>query len=747
MHKIFGGVIISVNTRRGDSMEKYAEIRAKELLSELTLEEKIYQICSQMVYPIREDFAEKRNYKVGNCRNIGHFIHESKGCAVSPYEITEAINNEIRLATQSNSKAIPPLEHGEALHGAQWGMATCFPQPIGMASSFDTDLVERIADVIGKECAVAGVRQALTPVVNVVRDCRWGRTVETFGEDVLLNGDMGAAICKGLQKNGVIATPKHYADNYSYGGRDSNVSDTSERTMREVFLEPFRRCIKDGGAMSLMAAYNSWDGVPCTCNKYLLTDILRDEWGFDGFVVSDYSGVENIKNAHRLYDTSAMVLAESLKAGLDISLPRSSYDDFITALNEGFIDEADIDRAVLRVLTAKFSIGLFNKPYGNPEKAQELVRCDEHKKLALEAARKTIVLLKNDNTLPLSIENIKQLAVFGLGATVIPVGDNYSGPYKVKWTAENAKTPLQYLSEYLDGNTRVIFADDSEIENVAPLCDAAVYFTSLIEGEGMDRSDIRLPGVTNAQQRDENTVIVGKNEFSLKTDQEESIRRMCTSNKNSAVVLLNGSPVDMSSWIDFCPAVIEAWYPGEQGAQAVTEILFGEISPSGKLPVTFPRSVGQLPLFYSMKPSGRGYGYVENDGSPLYPFGFGLSYTTFRIDNFTYNIVNSGLRIGFSAENTGKYAGTEIVQIYFSGHNCDVVMPIKELKAYKRIELHSGAKAHFEITVSRDSFCYYDRRMNYGLHNGDFTVSAGTSSADILSSFEVKVREGKISLK
>ena len=728
-------------------MEKSAEIRAEELLKKLTLQEKIYQLCCQMEYPIREDYDEKRTYKVGNTRNIGHFLHESKGCALSPYDVTDAINNEIRLASESNSQNIPPLEHGEALHGAQWGMATCFPQPIAMASSFDLDLVDRIADVIGKECAVAGVRQALTPVVNVVRDCRWGRTVETFGEDVLLNSDMGAAICKGLQKNGVIATPKHYADNYSYGGRDSNVSDTSERTMREVFLKPFEKCIKEGGAMSVMAAYNSWDGIPCTCNSYLLTDILRKEWGFNGFVVSDYGGVENISDAHRLYESEAKAHAESLKAGLDVALPWNYFDNIMTALKEGNIDEADIDRAALRVLTAKFSIGLFENPYGNPEKAQELVRCDEHKKLALEGARKSIVLLKNEDTLPFNKNSIKKLAVFGLGATAIPVGDNYSGPYKVKWTAEDAKTPLQYLNEYLNGSAEVIFADDSEIESVAPLCDAAVYFTSLIEGEGMDRSDIRLPGVTIAGQKDENTVIVGKNNFEVKTNQEESIRKMCASNKNSAVILLNGSPIDMSYWIDNCPAVIEAWYPGEQGSQAITEILFGDVSPSGKLPITFPRSVGQLPLFYSMKPSGRGYGYVENDGSPLYPFGFGLSYTSFRIDNFTCIADNNTLKISFTAENTGEYDGAEVIQIYLSGHNCDVVMPLKELKAYKRAELKKGEHKDFEITVSEDSFSYYDRKLSYGLHNGDFTVTAGTSSTDILSSFEVKVREGKISLK
>lgn len=725
-------------------MIKPAEVKARELLSDLSLDEKIYQICCQMVYPIRDDYYSKRNYKVGNCRNIGHFLHESKGGPVSPEEVAEAVNNEIRCATESNSRSIPPLEHGEALHGAQWGMATCFPQPIGMASMFDSEAVEKIAEVIGKECAVAGVRQALTPVVNVVRDCRWGRTVETFGEDVLLNADMGAAMCRGLQKNGVIATPKHFADNYSYGGRDSNVSDTSERTMREIYLRPFEKCIKEGGAMSVMAAYNSWDGVPCTCNKYLLTDILRKEWGFDGFVVSDYGGVDNICYAHRLFDSFAKAQAESFKAGLDINFPHNSFDNIKEALDKGYIEESDIDNAVLRVLTAKYKIGLFENPYGDSKKISEVVRCAEHQRMALDAARKSIVLLKNENILPLSKNKIKKIAVFGLGATLLPVGENYSGPFRVKWTADDAKTPLQYIKEYLDGYSEVIFADDDEIEGIAPNCDAALYFTSLVEGEGMDRSDIRLPGVTRAKQKNENAIIVGANEFDLKTNQEESIRKMCRSNKNSAVILLNGSPVDMSAWIEACPAIIEAWYPGEQGAQAITEIIFGQTNPSGKLPITFPRSVGQLPLFYSMKPSGRGYGYVDNDGSPLYPFGYGLSYTTFEFDNFILNNTENKLKISFSVKNTGDFDGEEVIQIYFSGRNCDVVMPLKELKSYKRFRLNKEESLDITVEIPDDAFFYYDRQLKYGMHDGDYTISVGTSSTDIKKFFEVKIQNGLI---
>ena len=717
-------------------------VRAKELLSRLSVEEKLYQISCQMIFEVEEDYEERRNHKEGNARNPGHFMHARREKPASPAEVTERINRDVRLTMEAHPNAIPSLEHGEALHGAQWGMATCFPQPINMASSFDDELIGEIADVIGKECAVVGVRQALTPVVNVVRDCRWGRTVETFGEDVLLTSRMGAAICRGLQQNGVIATPKHFADNYSCGGRDSNYSDTSERTMREVFLKPFEACFKEGGAMSVMAAYNGWEGVPCSCNERLLTEILRDEWGFEGFVVSDYGGIEGVHGAHRLVDSDMAAKVACLKAGMDVNLPWSSYNEMKKAYDEGLIPDEILDRAVLRVLTAKFAIGLIDAPFADPAAAEALVRCNAHKQLALEAARRTIVLLKNEEALPLNKKEIKTLAVFGVSATEVPVGKNYSGPYGRLWEAEDAKSPLQYLREYLGEGTEVIFADDDRIEEVAATADAAIYFTTVVEGEGMDRSDIRLPAYTKKVQTDESAVIVGKFEMEVKTNQEESIRRMTAANPHAIVVLLNGAPVDMTAWAPGCRGILEAWYPGEQGAQAITEILFGDVNPSAKLPITFPRNVGQLPLFYCAKPSGRGRGYVENDGSPLYPFGYGLSYTTFALENMTCVPQSNGLRITLDLRNTGDRAGAEIIQIYLSGRNCDVVMPELELKAYRRVETAAGQTVSVTVDVPAEAFFYYDRKMVYGMHNGDYTVSVATSSVDIHKSFEVAVRDG-----
>ena len=718
--------------------------RAEALLKTLTLEEKMYQLSAQMVWDVKEDYEDKRNHKEGNYRNPGHFMHFDRPDPATPAEVAQRINRDVQLTMDAHPHPIPPLEHGEALHGAQWGMATCFPQPIAMAAMFDDDMVERIADVIGKECAAVGVRQALTPVVNIARDCRWGRTVETFGEDVLLSSNAGVAVCKGLQKNGVIATPKHYADNYADGGRDSNYSNSSERAMREVWLKPFEACFKEGGALSVMAAYNSWEGVPCSANDRLLTEILRNEWGFEGFVVSDYWGVEGVHEAHKLVDSYHKAEAVCLKAGLDVNLPHSCYEKLRKAYDEGLITEEDLDRAVLRVLTAKFAIGLMDQPFVDPAAADALVRCDAHKHLALESARRSIVLLKNDGLLPLKRESLKKLAVFGAGANKLPVGENYSGPFKRLWEAPDAKTPLEYLREYLKGYAEVIFAEDEDIDTVAAACDAALYLTAVVEGEGMDRSDIRLPGVTRKAQADESAIIVGKFEVEIKTDQEDSIRRMTAANKNSTVILLNGSPVDMTAWLEDCGAVLEAWYPGEQGAQAITEILFGEVNPSAKLPITFPGSVGQLPLYYAAKPSGRGYGYVENDGSPLYPFGYGLSYTTFEMGEITHTLEDNRLTVTLPVTNTGDMDGAEVVQVYLTGTNCDVVMPCLELKAYRRAEVKAGETVTVTLTVPSEAFCYYDRKMTLGMHNGDYTVSVGASSADLRGSFRVKVRDGKV---
>ena len=716
--------------------------RADELLRQMTIEEKIYQVTSDMLFTVDDSYAERRNPLFGSYRNPGHFMHYTREKPASPDEVTAQINDDMRRSIASQPHGIPPIENGEALHGAQWGMATNFPQPIALASSFDPALVERVADVIGRECAAVGVRQVFAPVVNLARDCRWGRTVETFGEDVRLSCDMGGAMCRGLERSGVAATPKHFADNYGAGGRDSNYAETSERTMRETILPPFKACF-DAGAQAVMAAYNAWEGVPCTANARLLTDILREEWGFDGIVVSDYAGAEGVHTAHGMGSCEAEAAAMALRAGLDVILPFDKFALVREAIGKGYLSEDELDRHVRRILALKFRLGLFDAPYRDPAAAELLVRCPAHRALALEAARESIILLKNDGVLPFDKKTVRRVGVFGQSANSIPIGSNYAGPYGTPWQGEDAPTPMQALRAFLGDGVQVICGDRSEIETLAPTCDVNLYFTSIVEGEGSDRSDLRLPSVTaHRAAQDEGGWIVDRAQQTVTDDQERSILRLLAVDKNAAVILQNGAPIDMRAWIGSAGAVIEAWYPGEQGATALAEILFGVTNPSGKLPVTIPKSVGQLPLFYAHKPSGRGYGYCDDDGEPMFPFGFGLSYTTFALTDAALAITQDGADVSLTVRNTGDCDGDEVVQLYLASHGCSVVRPVRELKAYRRVSLQSGEEKRITLHLPADVFCYYDPAMRCGLHDGEHTLLIGTSSQDTACTLALSVRGG-----
>ena len=711
--------------------ERTPEERAEELLRQLSTEEKLHQLTAQMVFDIGEGYEERRDPLRGCYRNPGHFMHQD-GKISTPGEVARRINLDVKQSMEAQPHAIPPLEHGESLHGAQWGMATIFPQPIGLASTFDPNLVGEAADVIGRETAAVGVRQALAPVVNLARDVRWGRSIETFGEDPKLASDMGAAMCRGFEKNGVAATPKHFADNYADGGRDSNYSTHSERELREVYLKPFEACFREGGAHGVMAAYNSlFNGLPAHANPWLLTKVLREEWGFDGIVVSDYGGVDGTAGAHRIAADMPEAVALCLEAGLDVTLANLDYRDIRAAWDRGLLTEEVLDRAVLRLLTLKFRLGLFDDPYVDPDEADRIVRCEEHKSVALRAARKSLVLLENDGMLPLCRGKVRTLGVFGPGADVLPTGRNYSGPYAHLWEADDVRSPLAFFREHADG-VEIVTGPDSEIPALAPKCDAVLYFTSIVEGEGLDRSDLRLPAYRTAASKDEAAVIVDKAELTIEVDQEASILALAKANPNAAVILMNGAPVDVTAWRGAVRAILEAWYPGEGGAEALWETLWGENNPGGKLPVSWPKSVGQLPLFYGYKPSGRGYGYENNDGRPLYPFGYGLSYTAFALSDPSVTKTAGGWEVSLRVANTGAYDGDEVVGIYLTSRHTKVVRPVKELVAYRRVSVQKGETVRVTLTVPESVTSYYDADMFFGPHGGDFTLLIGTSAEEIL---------------
>jgi beta-glucosidase len=689
----------------------------------MTVEEKVAQLQSQLLFPNEFD---KRRWDIGHVRNVAHFMHRGLANAASTTACAEAINADTRKSIEASRLGIPVLQHGEALHGAQWGYNTIFPQSISIAASFDDEAYNRVATAIAAELKAVGVRQVYAPVVNVSRDPRWGRTEEGYGEDPFLNARMGVAYCKGLEQNGVVASPKHYVDNYGDGGHDSYASGVSWRILREVFLEPFRACFEEGGARSVMASYNSVDGVPASCNSVLLNDILRDEWNFKGYVVSDYGGVHGVFNSHHLAADYPEAQAMSLEAGLDIELA-SGYPDLLSLVKSGRICEATLDKSLRRILTVKFDLGLFDNPYVDPKEADRIVNCKAHKDLALESARKVITLLKNDNnTLPLA-KSVKRIGLFGPSANVCAVGD-YSGPYMSDGIVRDAITPYAGLKALLGDKVEIVLHDGAtEVENLAKSCDAVIFFAAIQEGEGQDRSHLNLPKRTmKAPESLSHAQIIdaGKqNEFQL--DQEKMIADLAATGVKTIVVLQNGSYIDIHNWVGSVDAVLEAWYAGEKGGTAIAEALFGDLNPGGRLPFTWARHPGQIPSYYYIKPSGRGYGYLDDDGKPLYPFGYGLSYTTFEYSNLVVPKTvtkNGDTKVLVTVKNTGKVKGDEVVQLYLHDELASVARPFKELKAFKRVTLAPGESRQVELTLPYRSFGMWNRDLKFVYEPGVFDV-------------------------
>ena len=480
-----------------------------------------------------------------------------------------------------------------------------------------------------------------------------------------------------------------------------------------------------------MAAYNSlFNGLPAHANPWLLTKVLREEWGFDGIVVSDYGGVDGTAGAHRIARDLPEAVALCLKAGLDVTLANLDYKDIREAWDRGLLTEEDLDGAVLRLLTLKFRLGLFDHPFADPDAADRLVRCGAHQAVALRAARASLVLLENDGILPFDGTKIRKLGIFGPGADILPTGRNYSGPYAHLWEAPDVLSPLGWFRAHA-GDMEIVTGRDGEIPALAPGCDAALYFTTVVEGEGLDRSDLRLPSYRTAAAKDESAVIVDKAELTVEVDQEMSILALARANPNTVVVLMNGAPVDVTAWRAEVRAILEAWYPGEGGAEAISDALFGRYNPGGKLPVSWPKCVGQLPLFYAYKPSGRGYGYENNDGRPLYPFGYGLSYTSFALKNPALHKTDAGWELSVTVRNTGASDGDETVQVYLHAEHTKVVRPVKELVAYRRVHVPKNAAVSVNIPVPASVTRYYDQDMVFGDHGGDFTLLVGTSAEDL----------------
>ena len=737
------------------------EERVEDLISKMTLEEKVGQLKARMlhIWKLFSDLFEglpdkyaKRldevlfrlfagegelmealsgNYWKKHWKDVTLEGYKEKygigelSCVLRPFSPKEGAEfaNEIQKYVIENTRlGIPVLIHDECLHGCMAKGSSSFPQSIAMASTWNPELMKEVATAIGKETKARGIHQALSPTINITRDPRCGRTEETYGEDPYLASAMAVSFIEGLQEQGVITTPKHFAANFvGDGGRDSNAIHISERLMREIYFPAFKSAIEKSRALSTMAAYNSIDGIPCSSNRWLLTDVLRKEWGFKGYVVSDYGSVVHIYTKHKVASSKAEAAKKALEAGLDMELPASDcFEEVLDLVKENKLSEDVINEAVRRILRVKFWAGLFDNPYVDPDYAEKICDCKEHRELALKSAREAMVLLKNNGVLPL-MKDIKSIAVIGPNAAVPRLG-GYSG-YGIK-----VVTPLEGIENKLGENVEVRFAQGCDLIDpskkgfeeaieIAKDSDVAILFVGNsvpeTEGEQRDRCNLDLPGV-----------------------QEDLIREMSNAGTPVVVVLINGSAITMTKWIDGVQAILEAWYPGEEGGNAIADILFGDYNPGGKLPITFPKSVGQLPLYYNYKPSGRVDDYVDLRGTQaLFPFGYGLSYTQFRYSNLkiTPKVIgpNGEVNITLDVENVGKYKGEEIVQLYIRDIVASLSRPGKELRRFERITLDIGEKKTISFTLTSEDLAFLDIDMKLVVEPGIFEVMIGNSSEDI----------------
>ena len=845
--------------------------RVTDLLQRMTIEEKFWQL---FMIPGDLDGVDSNQYKHGI---FGFQVSAGSkdGDAAQQLLKYNASENAFALAKKINAiqkyfidqsrLGIPIIAFDEALHGLVRDGATSFPQSIALAATFDTTLMREVADAIAIETKIRGIKQILTPVVNIASDVRWGRTEETYGEDPFLSSEMGVAFVSAFEKRDIITTPKHFIANVGDGGRDSYPIHFNERLLREIYMPPFRACIERGGSRSVMTAYNSLDGIASSANDWLLNKQLKKDWGFKGFVISDAGatgGTVVLHNTAKDYPESAK---QAITGGLDVIF-QTAYDHyklFIPHFLDGTIDIKRVDDAVSRVLRAKFELGLFEHPYVDEKTAKQSL--PTHKIIARKAALKSIVLLKNEgNILPLS-KKLKSIAVIGEDALLARLG-GYSGPGNnkvsildgIKHTAGNNMQVLyskgcsiqtkewnviesKYLSHHTENNrtapglqaayfnninlegipalTKIdqevnfgwtLFTPDEKIKQqfysvrwtgklTAPA--TGIYKIGLDGNDGFrlyindklvinnwtkktystllsDYSftankayDIRVEFfepvgnahiklVWNAGIKDESTTLmqqavatikkadaavivagIHEGEFqdramlSLPGNQEAMIQLAAATGKPVIVVLVGGSAITMNNWLSKIKGVIDVWYPGEEGGYAVADILFGDYNPAGRLPITFPIHEAQLPLVYNHKPTGRGDDYNNLSGLPLFPFGYGLSYTQFeysdlQLDKQVIN-ANENAIAQCTIKNTGKYAGEEVAQLYITDKLASVARPVMELKGFQRFMLQPGESRKITFTITPAMLTMLNADLKEVIEPGEFTIMIGASSRDI----------------
>ena len=718
------------------SQVKSCDAKIDSIISMMTVEEKagqLNQVSSGLGFgPVirQEDFeAQKKLVKEGR---IGSFLNA----------IGVKVTRELQKAAVEESRLKIPLIFGlDVIHGFK----TTFPIPLAEASSWDPAAVEKSARYAAKEASAAGIQWTFAPMVDIARDPRWGRIAEGSGEDTYLGSVMAAARVKGFQgdlnsNDNIVACAKHFAAyGAAEGGRDYNSVDISERTLREVYLPPFKAAL-DAGAKTFMCSFNEISGMPSSANRHLLTDILRDEWKFDGFVVSDWNSIGELI-PHGVASNVKEATDLSLNAGVDMDMEARAYVNNIPELiKQNKISVKVLDQAVRRVLKIKFELGLFDNPYKycNEELEKTNILSKENKEAALDVAHKSVILLKNEaNLLPLK-KDVKTIAVIG------PLGDDKRDPLGC-WSAMGNPANVVSLLEGIKGKvspgSKILFAKGCDINgdsdngfneaietaNKSDVVILALGEAGNMTGEASSRSTIVLPGV-----------------------QEELAREIYNTGKPTVVVLMNGRPLAINWLSENIPAILETWFLGIQTGNAIADVLFGDYNPGSKLPVTFPRCIGQIPIYYNHKNTGRpgndhvrfSSKYFDLPLTPLYPFGYGLSYTRFDYGKMKLSSekipADGELKVSVDVKNAGDYDGEEVVQLYIKDDFASVTRPVKELKGFQKIFLKKGETKTVEFQIGKEQLAFYDRDMNWTVEPGSFKVYVGTNSVDVQeASFEV----------
>lgn len=725
--------------------------RVEDLLGRMTLEEKI---------------AQMNMNGMGEYRQLPHGAGVVESPFISVQEIARMSSETKRYARENTRLGIPPIQIGECLHGQLAMGATIFPQAIAQGSTWNPALVERMASVIALEASASGVDQALSPLFDLAREPRYGRTEECYGEDPYLVARMGVAFVEGMQGKAeytrvhgiapgkLMCTAKHFAG-YSVpaGGINLAPSSLGEREMRTLHLYPFEKVVKEANVCAVMPSYNEVDGMPAHSNRWLLTDVLRGEWGFGGYIFTDYGGLSQLHNFHHVAADASEAAVMGINAGVDLEAARpDAYARLSDLVKAGKVKEEQIDAAVRRILRAKFMAGLFDKPYPDPERLSEVVHRPEHVALALEVAQESAVLLKNDSALlPLDASKLKSIAVIGPNADQVQYGD-----YTYTRDNRSGVTILQGLRDRLGSRVQINYAKGCNITGsdrsgiaeaveaasksdvaVVVLGETSVILSGLGWGVGLGENEPRDPFVSGE----------GYDLTSLDPPgvQRELLQAVCATGKPVVLVMVHGRPWSIGWEKDHVPAILEAWYPGEQGGNAIAGILLGDVNPSGRLNCSVPRSVGHLPVTYDYKPSARGINrepgtpekpgrdYVFSSPAPLFAFGHGLSYTTFeyndlKIDN---NASAKTVKVSVNVRNTGSRDGKEVVQLYVNDRVSSVTTPQKMLKGFDKIELKAGEQKTVTFDLPYDELALWNASMQRVVEPGEFAVMIGRSAEDI----------------